>query len=204
MVGGNPSSAIAVDITNLVVAVFDLDGCNGGNRYAYSWHFTEDGDSVHSLFDGRILSGPVLSNGVVGMKKSGYTLLELVVVLGILGILLSVVLLRQVQIKDRELDDMLEDLRFARTYAVTYGEEVKVSFDLAGDSYSITNAGSEVLLSKQLQKVDLRSFHHIGATVGIKPTGAFSKCGHIELSHAGKSYKLNFTVGIARFTLVAP
>lgn len=138
------------------------------------------------------------------MKRRGYTLLELVMVLAVLALVMSVVLIRYTAIQQRELDVFLKDLRFARSYAVSDQQSVRVQFNLDDDSYAIYDSKGSLLLSKEFQNVDLQKLYHIDSNMIIKPSGAFSKCGHIELMFQGKPYKLNFTVGVARFTLRTP
>ncbi len=138
------------------------------------------------------------------MKRSAYTLLELIVVLGILAIVLGVVLLKQTSLHQRELDVLMEDLRFARSYAVSQSRTVVLQFNTGTETYTISELSGAELIKKTLKTVDLKSLHFIPSSFYIYPSGAFSKCGHILLTHSGKPYKLNFTVGVARFTLQSP
>lgn len=138
------------------------------------------------------------------MKRSGYTLLELVVVIGIIGIVLSVVGLRIWSNASREVDMILSDLRFARTYAVSSQESVQIHFDKDADGYQILSNEGTVLKERALQHVDLVSFHWISPTQTVYATGAYEKCGHIVFTFLGETYRLNFTVGIADVTVGNP
>lgn len=134
--------------------------------------------------------------------KKGFTLLELVLVLGILTLLLGVVVLSFTGLQDRELDRMLEDLHYARTYAVSNQKIVRFSFDCDTNSYLIAEQESgRELKSRTLQSVKLIKPFHLTNPLLIYPTGAFSRCGHLVVENRGKFMKLNFTVGVARFTL---
>ncbi len=139
------------------------------------------------------------------MKRKGFTLLELLVVLGIMSIVLGIAGLAIYQKNDRELDEMLEDLRFARAYAVSHQKTVAVEFDSTNNRYCIYEQKTGTpLMERELQHVQLKDPHYIGDTLLIRTTGSFSKCGHIELNYKNRELRLNFTVGVARFTLTEP
>lgn len=138
------------------------------------------------------------------MKRKGFTLLEMVIVLDILSIMLGVAVLSITMVQERELDHMLEDLRFARTYAVAHQKSVRVHFDTDNNSYRVVSEDGSELLARQLRRITMDKPRHIGNTLVIYPTGAFSKCGHIPISYGAKSLYLNFTVGVARFTVTEP
>lgn len=132
------------------------------------------------------------------MNKRGYTLLELVVVLGILGIMLAVVTIQIGAFQKNEVEEMLSDYRFARAYAVSNQTAVHIHYDLESDSYKIV-AGDQTLHTRTLNDIDLLQMHHIENPVVIYRTGAFSKAGSMDITYKGKPSKITFTVGIARF-----
>lgn len=137
--------------------------------------------------------------------RKGFTLLELVIVLGIMAIVLGIAVLNVSAHSHREMDTMLEDLRFARTYAVSNQKAVEILFDINADTYHIREQNSKKeLIYRRLTKVDLIELKHIHNPLIIYSTGAFSKCGHILFSYQNKEQRLNFTVGVARFTITAP
>lgn len=124
------------------------------------------------------------------IKKSGFTLVEILAVIMVVGILALVSLPIYIQIKPRlnlnaETRDIVSDLRYAQQLSVTEQINYSVVFDKAQNKYTIINtSNNQVVKSKNISTgVTIQSITSslTSDTVTFNVTGAALETGLITL-----------------------
>lgn len=141
------------------------------------------------------------------MKKKAYTLLELIIVLGIISLLMSVVALKfdivkKVRIKN-ELNTMVADMNYCKQKARVTG--VDYGFAIDDDrSYSVQRLkldNQDKLIPTRVKTVRFKELEITGNNlkggnqISFKPTGSVANPGTISVKGLDKSYSIS--IGVA-------
>ncbi|OQX54090.1 MAG: hypothetical protein B5M48_01660 [Candidatus Omnitrophica bacterium 4484_213] len=131
------------------------------------------------------------------MKKNALSLVELVVSLAIIATIAGIVLISFTILDRRRLEtaarNLMADLYLARQLAVSRHQDYTVSFDQGNDTYTIQDAGGQLLDPARpiyrLRPVDLTAtcptalaFQSPRGSIGLNPLASDI----IRLGHAGK------------------
>ena len=91
--------------------------------------------------------------------KKGFTLIELVMVILILGIISAVILLRTPSLptfrSDQAAYKIKSDIRYAQSYALTAQKRTRISFDVGAETYTVyyeSSPGNWTIMTDPLKK----------------------------------------------------
>lgn len=128
-------------------------------------------------------------------KLKGITLIELILVIGILAILSSIILINSNLISDklekRELEQIVISIKNIKHSSISSRREEKITFDFSGNSYKLSNSNETVelkhlKLTKEGSNRDSFYFTKNGRT-------GFEGAGTIVLTGENETYKIVVT-----------
>lgn len=140
-------------------------------------------------------------------RKKGYTLLELMVVLAIIGIILSISvpntsLFKKIKEK-QEINGLKKDLIYARNRAITERKIYDVRFNLTNNSYQIrSNFTEPIFISKNFSS-GIRFGDDSIKSLRFNPTGRPANAGTIILFSCDKSvYRITISPVTGRVEVI--
>lgn len=134
-------------------------------------------------------------------KRLGYTLIELIVVIAILGIVMTIVVpntnfFKSIQ-ESLEIKELRRDMLYARNKAILDSQDYRITFNLEDNNYTIDRSiGSSriVLIRKSFEHGTVLSSRDGGNEIIFKANGTIGKSHSIYFNNRlGDMYKLSVT-----------
>lgn len=133
-------------------------------------------------------------------KRKGYTLVELIVVIALIGIVLSISI-PSIKIifttsEKKELMEFKRDLIFARNSAVMENKVYSIDLDIVENQYFIRKSnknGQKLIKKKKFVNGIVLKEDNLGHNVTFYSTGSVEKAGTIRLSNR-KNEKIYITI----------
>lgn len=170
-------------------------------------------------------SSPHGTSGPVSLTRprrsvTAFTLAEMLVVIAILAIVAAVVLPRMVGSSDMQARSaarvMMADLEYAQSVAITGQAPITVTFSIAGNSYTVSNASGPLIHPitkktyvielgevKGMESVSIASASFGGASsMTFDALGAPDNSGTVTITAGAHTYSVNVAPVVGRITVI--
>lgn len=143
-----------------------------------------------------------MNGNIENPNKYGYTLVELLVVLALIGIVLSIAIpsinLIFVNFEKKELMEFKRDMNFARNRALMENGVYTIRIDIPGNKYYILEESDKksVVKEKEFSNGIRFTVNNLDHSISFYPTGSTSKVGTIRLTNK-KDQDIEITITMA-------